>query len=62
MYLTTIEKVKKEDFLRLPGGKKVYINKGYCRINKKYEVQDFSDMSNWKYFKKGRQVEIDFEF
>lgn len=60
--ITTIEKVKKGDFFRPLKVKKVYIQKGYDRMNKKYEVQDFNDISNFKYLKKGTKVIIGFTF
>jgi hypothetical protein len=46
---TNIEKVGKGEYFRLYKGKKVYTNKGYCKIS-------------YKYLKKGTIVEIDFEY
>lgn len=60
--LIEIEKVKKGDFIRKPNTKKVYIAKGYDRMNKAYELQAFNDISNYAYIKKGKKVEIGFDF
>ena len=60
--IVEIEKVKKGDFVRMPSGKKVYIFKGYDRSLRKYELQDYWDISNFKYIKKGTKIEIGFDF
>lgn len=60
--LIEIENVPKGDYFRRKNGKKVFIYKGYCRLNKAYEGQEFDDTSTCKYFKKGTMVEIDFDF
>ena len=60
--LIAIEKVKKNDFFRLSGGKQVYQAEGYCRMNKKYCGSSYDDISKCTYKKKGTLVEIDFDF
>jgi hypothetical protein len=60
--LIKIEDVKKGDFFRLPKGKEVFQKNGYCRINKKYIGESWSDISRWTLKKKGTLVLIGFEF
>ena len=60
--LVRIEDVKKGDFFRLPKGKETYQKDSYCRINKKYVGQAWSDISKWTLKKKGTLVLIGFEF
>lgn len=58
-----IETLTKNDFFkRKDGANKVFILKGYCRTNKAYECQNWDDISDFIYLKKGKQVFIDFEF
>lgn len=57
-----IEDVKKGEYIRPIGTKKVYTREAFCRFNKKYECSDHDDISNYRYFKKGTLVEIDFEY
>lgn len=58
-----IELVKQGDFFKLKEtAKKVWVRGAYCRINKAYECQNFDDISDFKYLKKGKEVFIDFEF
>jgi hypothetical protein len=60
--LLKIEDVKKGDFFRLPKGKETYQKDGYCRINKKYIGQAWSDISKWTLKKKGTLVLVGFDF
>lgn len=60
--MVKIEQVKKGDFFRMPNGKETYQMEGYCRTNKKYVGQAWSDISKWTYKKKGTIVLINFEF
>lgn len=60
--ITAIENLKKGDFFRLPKGRKVYLALGYERSLKKYEGQNYEDISDFKYFKKGTKVEIGFTY
>jgi hypothetical protein len=57
-----IELVPIGEFVRIPNGKKVYTRRPYDRENKKYELADYYDISNFKYIKKGTLVEINFDF
>jgi hypothetical protein len=60
--LTTIEKVKKGEFFKMPNQTTVYIQTGFNRFIKKYEGQKFEDINHFRSFKKGTVVEIDFTF
>ena len=60
--IVAIEQVKKGDFFRLLKGKEVYLKEEYCRMNKKYVGQAWSDISKWTYKKKGTLVVIGFDF
>lgn len=60
--LTTIEKVKKGEWFKLPNKKTVYVQEGYNRTDKKYESYKYEDVSHFRFFKKGTVVEIDFTF
>ena len=58
-----INKVKKGEFIKLSeSAKEVWIANGYCRTNKRYEINSYSDISKFRYLSKGRLVVIDFEF
>jgi hypothetical protein len=58
-----IQDVKKGDFIRkTPTAKKTFIKESFCRFNKAYEVQDYSDINNWQYLKKNKIVYINFDF
>jgi hypothetical protein len=48
--ITNIENLKKNDFFKTEKGAKVYIYKGYDRINKKYEGNAFNDISDFNIF------------
>lgn len=61
----TIGSVKKGEFVRLsPNAKnpKTYVNRGYCRNNNSYEIQNYDDISDVKYIHKGREVYTGFDF
>ncbi|MBP7109816.1 MAG: hypothetical protein KBA90_14750 [Chitinophagaceae bacterium] len=60
--LLPIEKVKKNDFFRLKGGKQVYSADGYCRYNRKYCGTSYDDIGKQTYKKKGTLVEVNFHF
>jgi len=62
MNTTTIDKLKKGDYFRLPGKQRVYVRKEYSREAKKYEASRFDDVNHFIYKKKGTIVEIDFDF
>jgi hypothetical protein len=58
-----INELKKNDFFkRKEGAKKVFIVKGYCRTNKAYECQNWDDISDFIYLKKGKDVFVNFEY
>ena len=60
---TKIEDVKKEDFLRRKeGAKKTYIKGKYCRINKAWECQNYEDISDFIYIRKGTKVFTEFDY
>lgn len=60
--LVKIEDVKNGDFFRLPNGKETFQKDGYCRTNKKYIGQAWSDISKFTMKKKGTMVLTGFEF
>lgn len=62
MKTTLIESLPNGEFVRKPKGKRVFIKKEYCRLNKAYELQAWDDISHYIYVKKGSLVEYDFEF
>ena len=57
-----IENVKKGDFVRIKGTKRVYTKQAFDRYQKKYELHAENDISEYRYIKKGRLVEIDFDY
>ena len=58
-----IEDVKKGDFVRRKADSKTtYTTNGYCRFNKRYEINDWDDINRWMYLKKGTLVYIGFTF
>jgi hypothetical protein len=59
----SIETLARDEFFKLKEtSKKVYLTKGYCRINKAYEAVNWDDISDSIYLKKGKKVFIGFEF
>jgi hypothetical protein len=58
-----IETLKKGEFFkRKPEQSKVYTREDYCRYTKKYEGQDWDNISRYCYFKKGTKVWVGFTF
>lgn len=58
-----INTLKKGDFFKLSeNSKTVYIFKGFCRLNRKYEGGQWEDISESRYLEKGRLIFTDFEF
>jgi DNA repair protein RadC len=57
-----IENVKNGEFIRLRKGGEVFINKGYDRENKGYEIYSYEDSGKTKILKKGRKVFIGFTY
>ena len=58
-----INELKKNDFFkRKEDAKKVFILKCYCRINKAYECQNYNDISDFIYLKKGKEVFTNFNY
>lgn len=52
--MKTVEKIKIGDFVkRKPNAKKTFTRGEYCKENKKYTLNDYSDISNCIYVKKG---------
>ena len=49
-------------FKRKEGAAKTYTRGKYCRTNKAYECQNWDDISDYVYIKKGKPVFTDFEF
>lgn len=58
-----ISTIKKGEFLRKKeGAKKTFCKGDYCKINKAWECQNWDDISDCIYLKKGKLVFTDFEF
>lgn len=47
---------------RKEDAKKNYILLGWCKFNRAYVLQDFNDMNNYIYIKKGKKVFTGFVF
>jgi hypothetical protein len=62
METTTIEKVKKGDYFRMPNKKTVYVFDGYNRHTRKYSYYKYHDVNSFGEKKKGTIVEINFDF
>jgi hypothetical protein len=60
--VANVEKIKKGEFVRKCGKKKVYRLEGYDRSERKYCLQDWDDFSRQVYVKKGTPLEYDFIF
>lgn len=61
--MEAIEKLKcGEYFRRTPTAKKTYIRRAYNRTLKRYEAQNYDDISHFIYLRKGKQVFTNFEF
>lgn len=59
---TTIERVKKGDYFRIPNASRVYVRDDYNRFTRTYDGYRFDDVNHFKQWKKGTTVEIDFDF
>lgn len=58
-----INKLKKGDYFKLNEKSKIiYVYDGYCRFAKKYTAFKFEDISDFREFKKGKMIFINFEF
>lgn len=58
-----IQLVKKGDFFRRKeGAKKTFIRQDYNRSVNAYTCQNFDDINDYIYIKKGKQVFVNFEF
>lgn len=61
--MQNIETLKKGEFFkRKEGAAKTFTRGAYCKTNKAYECQNWEDISDFIYLKKGKQVFIDFEY
>ncbi len=60
--LVPIEKVTKGDFVRLNGNKVTYVKRDYCKFNKAWELQAWEDANKFRYVKKGKLVQIGFDY
>lgn len=61
--MENIESLKTGTFFkRKEGAHKTYIRGAYNRSTKSYECQNFDDISDYVFIKKGKQVFTDFEF
>lgn len=49
-------------FKRKEGAKKTYVRGAYNRATKSYECQNWDDISDYVFIKKGKEVFTDFEF
>ena len=63
MRKTEIKKVRKGELVQIVNSKgeaqkKVWEQKGYCRTNKKYELQNIEDINDWKYVKGNKIVSL----
>jgi hypothetical protein len=58
-----IKDTKQGEFIRLtPDSTKTYIRKEYDKSTKKYVVQDFDDISRYRYLKGNTEVHVGFTF
>lgn len=61
--MINIETLKKNDFFRRKeGANKTFIKVGYNREAKAYVGQNWDDINDYIYIKKGKQVFTNFEF
>jgi hypothetical protein len=52
-----VENIKREELVkRSPIAKKLYLRGEYCKVNKKYELNDYDDISRTIYVKKGTNL------
>lgn len=58
-----LKDVKQGEYIRLqPDSNKTYIRKEYDRSTKRYAVQDFDDISRYRYLKGSTEVHVGFTF
>lgn len=60
--VVVIESVKKGDYFRLLGAKRVYVADGYNRSTRRYSAYRFDDICHYIEKKKGALVEVNFDF
>jgi hypothetical protein len=61
--MVNIETLKKGDYFKISEKHStVYVYDGYNRSTRKYSSYKYSDISDFREFKKGKQVFIGFEF
>lgn len=61
--MENIENLRIGDFFkRKEGAKKTYVRGAYSRTMKAYECQNWDDISDYVFIKKGKEVFTDFEF
>lgn len=63
MKTATIKEVAKNEYIQVLNSKnkpmkKVWQKIGFCRFEKKYELQDVEDINNFKYLKSDKLVTI----
>lgn len=58
----SIRDCKQGEFIRLDGSDRVYIRRDYDRTTRKYFVQAFDDISNWKLVPGEKIVRTGFSF
>ena len=54
----TVESLKGEYVTRRLNGKSIWQILGWCRFNRKYELQNFNDANQYMYLKKGTIVHV----
>lgn len=57
-----VEKIKKGEFVRLQLNGSTYRKGEFDRYNKAYALENYNDISNFKYVKKGKLLWVGFEF
>jgi hypothetical protein len=58
-----LKDVKQGEYIRLkPDSNKTYIRREYDQRTKKYAVQDFDDISRYRYLKGSTEVHVGFTF
>jgi hypothetical protein len=57
-----VENIKRDELVRRsPIAKKTYVRGEYCKTTKKYELNDYSDISRSIYVKKGTNLFLTWE-
>jgi|TARA_R100000655_G_scaffold66217_1_gene104690 hypothetical protein len=58
-----IENVKKGEFVRRKlDAKTTFTKQGYCRFEKKYQLDDYEDINRCIYLTKGTDVYVGFDY